>query len=834
MHLGSNPSQTWSVVDTSNLRFVNHTRNPRKESRIPLQLFEQDARPTKRQRIDTGSDHERQPVLTKSDFRPTRIQLRTNNPLKISDQVHMDVWRIVLKHSDPKFLLQAKTLSRSFYKMLDDEAAIWTESLNHHYRFMPRLPPDAPDGMSAQQYVQLLEGKGCQNTECAKKNTGKVYWAFRVRLCDVCILQKSIRDQEVEHYRFHDTAKMALLKLVPAGVIDSGKYNRARQMVDGEWENPNSGSIYLKTDVDDIEKEFDDLLAGNSSTEDLAAWRSGKRDALARLMRQTKDIEAWVKGRTKPSHRDDRAAFFQRRAAQLTPPINKHTLGKFMAYKMSLDARTPATEKQWQLLKSKIMLHRHRADQLVLNDRALSIYLTGNPPPLALRVHLGLKTSRENSGDGYPPEKTFVLKIARDAVDHVRARQVADADLVLLVLREVYERYKRERVKPCVDYGKDPGPPSSQILYQIPRNLQHRPPTHLLEYRLVLDDARCIIEEIIAPHVKAWNDSKRAADTLESFKCVGCRRTDCTARYTFVKGLDHVHSKHAGHVGENLNFDYFARPHTASDMPWYTVPWPRNLPLVASHHEIKRDDVWHPDDNVPYLEATKTNSISIFLGKKPVKPLNNSPNDFGANLIYAATLLRPTSLGSEAQTKIMLHYALSLYLSASDSGKPDLHHLTTNLTQIQAANPKLSFRYRCSLCTSQTNVARTTKFIKSPVQFHELEEHWEKKHAHSHAHSNSSSAASASNGNSSSSTSAVSKHWTTHMMDLPSEAQLLTIVEEEDKRLEEQKRAIKEREASIPNAIRKKANAKAPVVLGTPRARDVFDILFEDELSSSG
>ncbi len=323
-------------------------------------------------------------------------------------------------------------------------------------------------------------------------------------------------------------------------------------------------------------------------------------------------------------------------------------------------------------------------------------------------------------------------------------------------------------------------------------------------YELTLDDARIVIEKVIEPEVKSWNNPRRTTAALQSFKCAGCPRKDCKTRYSFVKGFEHIHGTHAKYVGEGTKFAMFAKPfprYSGHDtFPWYTTPWPRNLPLVASHHEVNRQAKWFPDANIPYVSAREPSTVSAFANRAVYNILSVLASDFDGNLVFAARELQPTVLSSESQTRIALQYALDRYATVHGTQKPVLGDFTACFKNIQDANRKFDFRYRCGYCARQTSVPRTTKFIKSPVHFHELEEHFEKKHA--------------------------GYDWTIDLMDLPSGEQLLDLILDGDNELKEKQELVRAREAAAKISLRKKPCPKAKVVLSTPTSMEVFDRLY--------
>jgi hypothetical protein len=324
------------------------------------------------------------------------------------------------------------------------------------------------------------------------------------------------------------------------------------------------------------------------------------------------------------------------------------------------------------------------------------------------------------------------------------------------------------------------------------------------EYKLTLDDARAIVQEILEPEVKSWNNPRRTIIALHSFKCTGCPRKDCNTRYSFFKGFEHIYEKHAKYVGEDTEFSMFAKPLPKyagqETFPWFTVPWPRNLPLVAPHHPVSRQDKWIPDANLPYIPARKPSTVSAFANRRAYDEKSLQAADFEGNLVFAASKLSSIDLSTDCQTRIALQYALDRYATINGTQKPSLKDFTASFKKIREVNVKFDFRYRCGSCCRQTSIPRTTKFIKAPIHFHELEAHFEKKHEN--------------------------RDWTTDMMDLPSGEQLLDRMIEGDTALEAQKAEVRDREESVKNSLRKKPCPKAQITLSKPASMSAFDTLY--------
>jgi hypothetical protein len=316
-----------------------------------------------------------------------------------------------------------------------------------------------------------------------------------------------------------------------------------------------------------------------------------------------------------------------------------------------------------------------------------------------------------------------------------------------------------------------------------------------------MDDARLILEEVLEPEVKSWQNAHRASVALNGFKCAGCPRKDCTTKYTFVKLFEHIHKKHACYVGEDTEFAMFALPYpriSSDQFPWYTVRWPRNLPVLAPHQSASRENKWHPDADEPYLEGRKPVGKSAFAGRRVLENSAINRDDFQGNLVFAAERLKRTALDGRCQTRIILQYAFDR--RSSDAVIPALQQFTSSFKAIQDQNPSLDFKFRCGICLGEGDVPTTSKFIKCPVQFHELEKHYQALHR--------------------------DKPWATCMMDLPNEKELHELMLESDATLEQEKKRIQAREESVKMSWKKRPCRKAATILKTVPAMTAFDELF--------
>ena len=141
--------------------------------------------------VFVDSDYERPSAKKKhkSEGYSRKSTFNIARPVKNSSRIHLDAWRLIFNYSDLKFLLNARTVCKSFYNVLKDEQ-IWRRS--RLIQFGTDCPAP-PAGLTEQQYAGLLVGKGCQQRSCTRTNSSKVYWAFRLRLCTECLRRSTIK-----------------------------------------------------------------------------------------------------------------------------------------------------------------------------------------------------------------------------------------------------------------------------------------------------------------------------------------------------------------------------------------------------------------------------------------------------------------------------------------------------------------------------------------------------------------------------------------------------------------------------------------------------------------
>jgi len=240
--------------------------------------------------------------------------------------------------------------------------------------------------------------------------------------------------------------------------------------------------------------------------------------------------------------------------------------------------------------------------------------------------------------------------------------------------------------------------------------------------------------------------------------------------------------------------------------PWYTVPWPRCLPLVPGHLDTSKLDDWHPAVSDPFVQLPPRSTISAFQGRRARQTII-SGTDFGGNLIFATKLLNGTWLDGLCQLKVAMKYALDLYRDVH-MAEPPLSTFRDNVEELQYANPSIDLRFRCGICVGQGKAYQSARHVKYKIAIEGLLVHWDEKHRDSGA------------------------SWTQGLMQLPSESEVLDQIGEADRKLQEEKEATRERTTELPTNYRKRPRLKGNVVMQTRLAREALDDLFPLQDSS--
>jgi hypothetical protein len=551
---------------------------------------------------------------------------------------------------------------------------------------------------------------------------------------------------------------------------------------------------FLKTDYAKIEAEFLELERSDASEQVIKAWADKKHLTTMKLVSEAIELDTWCKHniyirQMTEAHdlKQARVDFFVARAQEMTPPMEADLLWKMADFKKILKVRAQPTKRSWDALKAKIEPYIPHAQQVLEYERVMDGY-TENLPQIKLyqqlHEHRHTRTSREQQ---------WVLKFASLELKRCVANKVADEDLLLLCLKNIFDKYNEiEHPPEGLRFDGTRGP-----------------------YRLSLDDARMIVEEIFEKAIPPT--TPRGMIVHQSLRCRGCRRSDHVTTYSFTDAFSHILNKHANEVGEGLEYYQFAQPWprgytswiTAEGnsidlfkvkFPWYTMFWPRSLPLVPRHREPAKMEDWHPAVPTEYVRVETPPAESAFAGRSPCAT-GNPEDAFGLNLVFAAQRIYGVDLDGPCQLKIALKFALDLY-SKKHKSEPQVSKFIECLDNIRAVNTKIDLKFGCGICVADNKVNLVTGRSKYRKYLEQLEKHWVAKH-----HGGPVS-------------------WTVGLMQLPSEQEVLQQIISSDKKLLADQEALRERELTRVHDIKKRASLKASVILQQRTAREAFDELF--------
>ncbi|KPI45874.1 uncharacterized protein AB675_338 [Cyphellophora attinorum] len=734
-------------------------------------------------------------------------------PPKNADEINHDIWTTILSFSHPRFLIRAKTVSKAWYNILERES-IWRHSRLLHF---DENVPECPDGITEQQYADLLCGRGCQSASCPREKTTAVCWALLVRLCPDCLQAKTIRLQDLPQTRRYTcgpagigaTVSQPLEDALPMLFSSTSHRTELREV-----RSNNAGQLsyadlsrigtyrFSRSAYNALEAEY---LAMQSQLNDqgMLDWFKKKQEPTLKNMSERAKIATWAQRAPSPNSGvlRQRAEFFIAKAEELDPPMAESTLKCFTAYRNALTSRNAPTDRAWEILRSKIEPLRPRAEAL---DKAAR----KTPPPADADTQWNLlKRHRIGYPDPRPlpvvPEQQAVLSLARPIFQRHMHMKVADADLLLTTLKAVYHEYQK--------------------LEQKPRgtNFDGR----VGEYRLSLDDARMIVDHVIARELSPR--SSRGVAVLDKLRCGACVNSKSRDKhYNFEKLFEHLLGVHGQTVGpeedESQQFWRYAladRPHHTTSwnrvgqFPWYTVEWPAALPIFDENPRI---------NDLPPSGSSAPVPKSAFEGRKATMDGASTGLTFVDFFKYAAQKLHGLRMPGPALTKIALQFAINMS-AERQLELPNLRAFLEAVPEIQRLNPSMDFKFNCGACTRTSNGKGSSRYVANKIPYEALAIHWSRRHEiawspvrrRRGAEQNSSLDGDHVDGHD-------VRHWTEDFWQLPSNVQIAEEIAACDAKLAERKRDLE----NIGKNARRMSKLKSGVVLATRPASEVFDELF--------
>ncbi|KAI9794880.1 MAG: hypothetical protein M1816_003009 [Peltula sp. TS41687] len=632
-----------------------------------------------------------------STVTPVRKRYRGKGPTKLRKgkqvvaDVPMDVWSMIFSYCPAKFLAKARRVSKSFNQALQYES-VWRKNRLQNYG--PDLPEPFP-GMREDEYANLLEGLGCMN--CGAAKTRKTYWAWRKRWCIDCYEKNTIKHDAAlglvgDHHKL-------LMLCVPYGVIDSWGHYEAAGFYENAVQRQGHGhyKVYGKADITRLLEELEEMMkpdanGATKSDDEVEQWYTDKEAIRDQTMEQSQKVEVWTekKAREKLSKnaelKKDRDKFFRERVGSLDPPLDPEALEFIHIYKKAIEIAKPPSERAWKALVPKLEHDRAQAEAQLEERRFRALKVER-----AVQEREEYQAQLRKRADGCPQQRILetladeVLKEFDESDD-----PIADSDFALLALREVRRKF-----------------------YEKAENFTAKT-SRAITYRLVLEDAKYVLNKKISPRIDSWGPPRSAPAKL--FKCPGCTRTDTNLRYTFQTLICHIRTKHAAHVGD---FHYLYREGLLelTNVQWLNIEWPFNLPVLANHHVATGK--WDPHDETPYVRYQSPwdgTAVAAFNGRRVS---SEGPDHISIvnNIIYAGSMLRDTALDGKFKTSIVVKYAVEKCRAVSGNptfSSPMEDIIGLPLELIRSGLYDIFDRFRCGVCFWQGGcTARETNKIHS-------------------------------------------------------------------------------------------------------------------------
>lgn len=472
------------------------------------------------------------------------------------------------------------------------------------------------------------------------------------------------------------------------------------------------------------------------TNEEVEAWYSPQIDANKELILQIQAVENWhntcrlKKVDDAKTYRHQRAEYYHEQAKSMVPPLESEALDLIQSYKRAITIPKPPSERSWQILRPKLQEERAAAEQIVQLRKDQENLIEHRQQCIeTYRMLLERRVKNDTVG------QIAVLAVADAVIGSFRARnvlnEIADVDIVHIILREVYQWY----------YAVEDMPGSY---------------LNVNKQRLLLADAKMVYECKIEPIITGWMDEARGK-AARLFKCPGCVRKDVQLRYTFDQLFCHIRKKHAPQIGDfyQLHVPSAELPGFVS-FPWCRLEWPKNLPMLAEHHTATGK--WDPSNDSEYQQAPRIKkpnlSHAAFSGRSVSGEGGPLFEQFVENVIYVGTLLRPTPLHARFKTQIAFTFALDRHLLAN-AAAPSFDVLTAlQLALVRGGHYDLFEQFRCYTCCLQPNPAKNNKFVNKGQPFGEIIEHYRACHSHG--------------------------QWTTHMLTFSSHEELWSALSEPD------------------------------------------------------
>lgn len=644
------------------------------------------------------------PKTSRISFRNKAV-LRASKPIVAS--IPIDVWQVIFAFCPPRFLIKARSVCRVFKRALEYnktwEDARWTT-------YGPKCP-GPPAGLTEMQFADLISGIGCQDGSCSNEKCRKIYWAFQRRWCEKCLVKKvtTLPPQStfIEAYPMLDAC------LINFTYDKWEKYHyTGRYKVLPDWVSMVGFKCgYERRAI----MEFITEVRGLEDVSETAKndWYLMKKDRRDQTMTQLQAVETFFEelkrneSNRRVEARETRGRFFELKAMELDPPLDAAALCLLASYQRASAIDRPATEYCWEVLKPKVESERARAETIQSNkakgDMRIAAVLTFRRLPMV--------TSYERTW-----ERVFITfavsALERLVISMESSGGIADQDLVPYALKHIRQEFYSRREE--LDMSIQPN-------------------------ELMIHDAMLLYEYVLRPIIADWDSVARRRAAI-SLKCPGCVRRDVNGHFTFIALMHHILDTHAEIAGDFSCWNRYGQLIEGQYQRYLSIVWPSNLPILAEHHPVTGR--WDPNDDSPYVHApepkpasTTMPSTDIFRDRDVAWQIGPPPTCFPKNVIYAASMLKKSSLAPKFKTQIVYEWALQNWLEAhSDqcdgqalaNSLPDFEVLTTLQIELMAEGHHDLFEgFRCKWCMEQHDmVSRPSRFVGRGQPLADMVEHF--------------------------------------------------------------------------------------------------------------
>ncbi|CAG8540314.1 13538_t:CDS:2 [Ambispora leptoticha] len=205
----------------------------------------------------------------------------TSQRVCLATSIPTEIFIHICKYLPPEDLLRLSRTCRSYRDKLFFKESVTTQQIwsTSRQEFLGSLPLPPPEGMDEISYVCLALERGCQL--CGAKTRRKVYWAFRVRLCNTCFDKKTISNHRLaKDERFNGDLGRKILSGLP--------------YVEATFSSPYPGNKCMKFKckyywLEDVERNRREFMSTPLSAQ--AFWVNEKSKEGARFMKEVRARE---------------------------------------------------------------------------------------------------------------------------------------------------------------------------------------------------------------------------------------------------------------------------------------------------------------------------------------------------------------------------------------------------------------------------------------------------------------------------------------------------------------------------------------------------------------